>query len=100
MEQEISQPAEGDDRRNGEEGGAPALALLRERPENVHVLRGFGPLVVGVLLFLLMVLLVPSVAPEQVIERPKGSDASSQGDDDSVTTSSTSDASSTSTSAP
>jgi hypothetical protein len=48
------------------------LARLRERPDNVHLLGGFGPLLVGAVLFLLMVLLAPTVAPEQVVERPVG----------------------------
>ena len=48
------------------------LARLRERPDNVHLLGGFGPLLVGAVLFVLMVLLAPSIAPEQVVERPVG----------------------------
>ena len=48
------------------------LGRLRERPDNVHLLGGFGPLVVGVVLFVLMVLLAPTVAPEQVVEEPVG----------------------------
>jgi hypothetical protein len=50
--------------------GAPALASLREHPVNVHLLRGYGPLVVGIILFVLMVTLAPTVAPEHVVERP------------------------------
>lgn len=46
------------------------LERLRETPTNVHLLRGFGPLVVGVVLFVLMVALAPSVAPERTVERP------------------------------
>ena len=45
------------------------LARLRVRPDNVHLARGFGPLVVGVILFALMVLLAPTIAPERVVER-------------------------------
>ena len=48
------------------------LARLRERPDNVHLLGGFGPLAVGVVLFVLMVLLAPTVAPEQIVEEPVG----------------------------
>ncbi len=48
------------------------LARLRERPQNVHLLGGFGPLLVGLVLFVLMVLLAPTIAPEQVVERPVG----------------------------
>ncbi|HYD09940.1 MAG TPA: hypothetical protein VEA78_07550 [Acidimicrobiales bacterium] len=45
------------------------LAALRVRPTNVHLLRGFGPFAVGAVLFLLMLVLAPSVAPERVVER-------------------------------
>ena len=48
------------------------LAALRTRPENVHLFRGYGPLVVGVVLFVLMLVLAPSVAPEHVVEQPVG----------------------------
>lgn len=47
-----------------------SLAVLRQRPVNLHILRGYGPLVVGAVLFVLMVLLAPTVAPERVVERP------------------------------
>jgi hypothetical protein len=46
------------------------LHRLRDEPENVHLLGGYGPLVVGAVLLVLMVLLAPTVAPEQVVERP------------------------------
>jgi hypothetical protein len=49
-----------------------ALGALRTTPENVHLFRGYGPLIVGIVLFLLMVTLAPTVAPEQVVERPVG----------------------------
>jgi hypothetical protein len=48
----------------------PSLASLRVAPENVHLFRGYGPLVVGIILFLLMVTLAPTVAPDRVVERP------------------------------
>ena len=48
------------------------LAQLREKPENIHLVGGYGPLVVGAVLFVLMVLLAPTIAPEQVVERPVG----------------------------
>ena len=48
------------------------LARLRHQPENVHAFRGFGPLVVGAVLFVLMVLLAPTIAPERVVEEPVG----------------------------
>jgi hypothetical protein len=69
--------------------GMPALAALRAEPLNPHLLRGFGPLLVGVILLALMVLLAPSVAPEQVVERPVGGDPTEEGVDGIVTTSST-----------
>ena len=49
-----------------------ALASLRTRPENVHLFRGYGPLIVGAILFVLMLVLAPSVAPEHVVEQPVG----------------------------
>ena len=52
--------------------GAASLATLRVRPDNVHLFRGYGPLVVGAILFVLMVVLAPTVAPERVVERPVG----------------------------
>ena len=50
-----------------------ALASLRTRPENVHLFRGYGPLLVAAILFVLMVTLAPSVAPERVVEQPVSS---------------------------
>ncbi|MEY2571420.1 MAG: hypothetical protein QOE63_1770 [Acidimicrobiaceae bacterium] len=49
---------------------AIAIGKLRRRPRNIHLARGFGPLVVGVVLFLMMLWLAPSVAPEHIVERP------------------------------
>ena len=54
---------------NGSSPG-PSLESLRAQPENVHLFRGYGPLVVGIILFVLMVTLAPTVAPERVVERP------------------------------
>jgi hypothetical protein len=48
------------------------LGRLRQQPENLHLLGGFGPLVVGAVLFVLMVLLAPTIAPERVVEEPVG----------------------------
>jgi hypothetical protein len=53
-------------------GDATSLDILREQPENADLLGGFGPLLVGVVLFVLIVLLAPTVAPEQVVEQPVG----------------------------
>ena len=49
---------------------ADLLAELRTKQVNVHLFRGYGPFVVGAILVVLMLLLAPSVAPEQVVERP------------------------------
>ena len=47
-----------------------ALASLRTKPDNVHLFRGFGPLLVALILFVLMITLAPSVAPERIVEQP------------------------------
>ena len=52
--------------------GRDDLARMRDQPQNVHLLGGFGPLVVGVVLFVLMVLLAPTIAPERLVEEPVG----------------------------
>ena len=73
------------------------LARLRERPDNVHLARGYGPLVVGAVLFILVVLLAPTIAPERVVERPvKGGTTTTI----VTTTTTTTAASSTSSSTP
>jgi hypothetical protein len=48
------------------------IARLRETIWNRHILRGFGPLVAAIALFVLMVVLVPTVARERetVVETP------------------------------
>ena len=46
------------------------LARLRVHPENEHLLGGFGPLLVGVVLLVLMVVLAPTIAPEQEVQVP------------------------------
>jgi hypothetical protein len=50
---------------------AEPLARLRVRPDNVHLFRGFGPFVAALILFIAMLLLAPSVAPEHVVEKTK-----------------------------
>jgi hypothetical protein len=46
------------------------LGVLR-RPRRARLLfRGFGPLVVAALLVIAMMLLLPSVAPERIVQRP------------------------------
>jgi len=52
---------------------ADAIATLRKKPRNFHLAGGFGPAIVGAVLFVLMLLLAPSVAPEHVVERPASS---------------------------
>jgi hypothetical protein len=47
------------------------IALLREEPTNPHLLRGYGPLAVGIVLLLLMTLLAPTVAREERVVRPR-----------------------------
>lgn len=47
------------------------LARLRVRPRNLHPFKGFGPFVAALVLFALMLVLAPSVAPERVVERAK-----------------------------
>jgi hypothetical protein len=48
------------------------IAALRERVFNRNALRGFGPFVVAIVLVILMVVLVPTVAPERetVVQTP------------------------------
>jgi hypothetical protein len=48
------------------------LARLRIRPANVHLAGGYGPLIVGLVLFAMVVLLAPTIAPERVVEEPVG----------------------------
>ena len=55
-----------------------AFETLRGTPENVHLFRGYGPLIVGVILFVLMVTLAPTVAPEQVVEQPVDATATTE----------------------
>jgi hypothetical protein len=47
-----------------------ALEILRRRPSATELLGGFGPLALAAALLLAMVLLIPSVAPERIVERP------------------------------
>ena len=46
------------------------MDALRAKPRNALLFRGFGPLVVGVVLVVLMLWLAPSVAPEHVVTKP------------------------------
>ena len=58
-----------------------ALDVLRRRPVEHALFRGFGPLVIALLLAVAMVLLLPSVAPERIVERPATSvDGTDDGD--------------------
>src|SRR4051794_34492483 len=59
------------------DSAAEAVAFMRKRPRNVHLAGGFGPLLLGALLFLLMLWAAPSVAPERVVQRPATSTSTS-----------------------
>lgn len=52
---------------------ADAITTLRKKPHNFHLAGGFGPALVGAVLFVLMLILAPSVAPERDVERPASS---------------------------
>jgi hypothetical protein len=54
------------------------LARLRIRPDNVHLAGGYGPLIVGIVLFAMVVLLAPTIAPERVVEEPVGGTTTTQ----------------------
>jgi hypothetical protein len=45
---------------------------LRQPARVRLLLRGFGPLLLAAVLFVAMVLLLPSVAPERIVQRPVG----------------------------
>jgi hypothetical protein len=48
------------------------ISSLRANPRNLHIANGLGPLLAAAVLFALMLLLAPSVAPEHVVQRPVG----------------------------
>jgi hypothetical protein len=50
--------------------GRDVIIALRQRNNAPLLFRGFGPLAAGVVLFLLMLWLAPSVAPEHVVTKP------------------------------
>ncbi len=56
---------------------AEVLAVLRQDPAPSGLFRGFGPLVLAGMLIVALALLVPSIAPEHIVERPAGSTAPS-----------------------
>lgn len=58
---------------------AAVLAELRSTPVNLHLLRGYGPLVAALVVAVLMVILLPSVAPERIVERPVEAPAAEPG---------------------
>ena len=72
------------------------LAQLREEPDNLHLLGGYGPLLVGAVLLVMMVLLAPTIAPEQVVQTPAAPVATTI----ATTSTTTSTTVSTSTSSP
>ena len=47
-----------------------AIAAMRAAPRSRLIAGGFGTLVAGVVLFLLMLAAAPSVAPEHIVDRP------------------------------
>ena len=55
---------------NGHRDESEPIAPLREEPTNPHLFRGYGPLAVGIVLVVLMVLLAPTVAREERVTRP------------------------------
>lgn len=56
----------------GSETGADAITTLRTKPRNTLLFRGFGPLFAAVVLFVLMLMIAPSVAPEHIVPVPVG----------------------------
>lgn len=46
------------------------MDVLKEVPENPHLLRGYAPIAVAAVLFALMVLLAPTVASERIVREP------------------------------
>ena len=55
---------------NGHRDALGVIGALRSKPRSVLVFRGFGPAVVAVVLFVLMLWLAPSVAPEHIVDKP------------------------------
>jgi hypothetical protein len=53
-----------------------AIAEMRATRRSVLIARGFGTLVAGIVLFLLMLAIAPSVAPEHIVDRPVTSSSS------------------------
>jgi hypothetical protein len=47
-----------------------AIAAMRATRRSVLIARGFGTLVAGVVLLMLMLAIAPSVAPEHIVDRP------------------------------
>ena len=63
-----------------------AIAAMRTRPRSALIAQGFGTLVAGIALLLLMLAIAPSVAPEHIVDRPAASTVTTV---TTVTTSST-----------
>jgi len=60
-----------DDQRDDQPPAAlDAIAAMRARPRSALIVRGFGTLLAGVVLLLLMLVIAPSVAPEHIVDRP------------------------------
>ena len=47
-----------------------SMDLLKEKPDNPHLLRGYAPIAIALVLFVLMVLLAPTVAGERIVREP------------------------------
>ena len=54
------------------------LEAMRRHRRQPLLLRGFGPLVVAVAFAVAMMLMLPSVAPEQIVEKPVEGDAAGE----------------------
>jgi hypothetical protein len=59
----------------GDARASDAIDALRARPRNLQIARGLGPLLAAAVVFVLMLLLAPSVAPERVVQRPVSTSA-------------------------
>ena len=46
------------------------MDVLKEVPDNPHLLRGYAPIVVALVLLVLMVLLAPTIASERIVREP------------------------------
>ncbi|HVE93756.1 MAG TPA: hypothetical protein VNB24_02460 [Acidimicrobiales bacterium] len=47
-----------------------SMEMLKEKPGNPHLLRGYAPIALAIVLLALMVLLAPTVAGERIVREP------------------------------